>query len=114
NEQRETKEIITPIDKHRIIMKTYITGGEDKMIKRIWQSIEMTVEGKSTKSKSFNMADKAEDAEKKVVELIVVSINEKTESIVDTILNMKKKDCKFIEKEIEKITEDEDEDKKKV
>lgn len=113
NEQRETKEIITPIGKHKIVMKTYITGKEDKEIKKIWRNIEVTIERDKQTAKPFNLGDRTDEAEKKVVELVIISINGETENIVGNILGMHKKDCTFIEKEINKITEDEDEDEEK-
>ena len=113
NEQRETKEIITPIGKHKIVMKTYITGKEDKEIKKIWQNIEVTIEKDKQTSKPINMGDRLEEAERKVVELVIVSVNGEIENIVDNILAMQKKDCTFVEKEINRITKDEDEDEEK-
>ena len=113
NEQRETKEIITPVDKHKIVMKTYITGKEDKEIKKIWQNIEVTIEKDKQTSKPINVGDRLEEAERKVVELVIISVDGETENVVDLILAMRKKDCTLIEKEIDKVTKDEDEDEEK-
>ena len=113
NEQRETKEIITPIGKHKIVMKTYITGKEDKEIKKIWRNIEVTIEKDKQTSKPIHVGDRLEEAERKVVELVIISVDGETENVVDLILAMRKKDCTLIEKEIDKVTKDEDEDEEK-
>ena len=34
-ENRETREIITPIDKHKVVIKTWITGGEVRELRNV-------------------------------------------------------------------------------
>lgn len=109
----ETKEIITPIEKHKVILKSFITGEDDDKIKGVWRNVEATMEsdakGKSIqKTAPVNMADKMVTAEKIAVEIIIVSIDEKTENLYRELKKMNSKDCNFVKKEIDKITEDED------
>ena len=108
-----TKEIITPIGKNKVVLKSFIIGDEEDKIKNVWRNVEVTLEsdsnGKSVqKSKSFNMADRIATAEKVAVETIVVSIDEKTDNVYGELKKLNSKDCNFVKKEINKITEDED------
>ena len=123
--KRETLEIITPIENHKVVLNAYIIEKELKEIERIWQDYSITMEmeiekeggkddksvdkGKVTqKSKSYNLADKMESAENKALELLVVSVNGKTENILEALGNMRPKDFASVKKEIDKITKDED------
>ena len=105
----ETKEIITPIDGHRVVLKTYITGREDREISNIYlRDMEVKVEGSTPKTGRMDMIKMTEAAEKKAVEIIVVSVNEKTENVFDTILDMKSTDTDFVKKAIDGIKDGND------
>ena len=109
----ETKEIITPIGKNKVVLKSFITMNEEKAIKRIMKDIDVTVESKvggepTQKLKPFNMADKLEETENKAIEIIVISIDGETENILERLGKMNSKDGNFVKKEINKITEGED------
>lgn len=109
----ETKTIETPIGKNVIILKSFITMDEEKAIKRIMKDVDVTVENKIGEKakqvvKPFNMADKLEETENKAIETIVISVDGKTENILEELGKMNSKDGNFIKKEINKITEDED------
>ncbi|MCK4454522.1 hypothetical protein KAU51_04270 [Candidatus Parcubacteria bacterium] len=108
----ETKTIETPVEKHQVVLKSFITGEEEDKIKKIWRNVEVTMEnskgGVVQKTASFNMANRIEIAEKIAVEIIIVSIDEKTENVYGELKKMNSKDCNFVKKEIDKITEDED------
>ena len=117
--ERETIKIITPIKKHEVVLKSYVTEKELKKIKRVWQDYEITMEmeaeagkdkkGKVTqKSKTFNLADKMDAAEEIALKILVVSVDGKTENILKILNGMRPKDFAFVKKEIDKITEDED------
>lgn len=118
-ETRETIEIITPIKKHKVVLKSYVTEKELKKIKRVWQDYEITMEmeagagknekGKVTqKSKVFNLADKLDMAEEIALKMLVVSVDDKTENIVEILNRMRPKDFAYVKKEIDKITEEDD------
>ena len=118
-ETRETIEITTPIKKHKVVLKSYIVEMELKEIRRVWQDYNITMKmeagagkdekGKVTQeSKTFNLADKMDAAEKVALKILVVSVDGKTEDILKMLNGMRPKDFAFVKKEIDKITEDED------
>lgn len=109
----ETKEIITPIEKHKVVLKSFITVKEERLIKRIMKDVEVTVEnsmgGEPTqKIKPFNLADKTEETENKTFEIIVISVDGETENVLEKLENMDKRDGNFLKREVNKITEGDD------
>ena len=54
----------------------------------------------------MNAADTIEEAENKSIEVVVVSVNGKTEGIIDLILDMKGDDYDFVKKEVENVSKD--------
>lgn len=104
--ERETKEIITPVDKHKVVLKAYITGREKRDMKNIYfKGVEFEMDGVKTKSNKMDMQKMTENAENKTIEVIVVSVNGKPE-VVNAILDMKSKDFDFVIAEINEITND--------
>jgi len=103
---RETKKIITPIDKHVVTIKAWITGREKRaLIKPFTSAIQVSV-GKEEKAefKSREAGSVIEKAANLVIETIVVSVDGKTEGVLDLILDMKSKDTDFVVKELDKIS----------
>lgn len=97
---RETKEIITPIQKHKVILKTYITGREKREINNVFltgtkfsPNVKPELDG--------SLVQKSQD---KLIEIIVVSVNNKTENILNTVLDMHSQDFDFVLAEINNIT----------
>ena len=103
---RETKEIITPIDKHKVILKAFITGREKRDMKNIYfEGVEFEMEGAKTKSNKMDMQKITENAENKTIETVVISVDGKSE-VVDAVLDMNSKDTDFVLAEINKVTND--------
>ena len=90
-ETRETIELITPGKKYKIVMYSYITGYETRQIRKYGIGDEKDL-------------DKAEN---EMIKVLVVSINESKENILDTVLKMGGKDyVSVIEKASGIIKED--------
>lgn len=109
NEQRETKEIITPIGKHKLILKAWVTGREKRSIRKpLLNGMKFEIGKDGTKLgdiKSSDLVDGAEDAK---IQAIVVSVNDKNDKVLDAILDMQEKDYAFVVDEINRISKDED------
>ncbi len=100
---RETKTIKTPIDKHDVVLKAWITGREKRELRNVFLS-KMGLGGKGEMKE--NPADITDAAENKAIETIVISVNGKTEKIIDAILDMKGPDYEFVIKEINGISKE--------
>ena len=99
---RETKEIITPIGKNKIVVKSWLTGGESEQIQGVFLSGQDINASNQTdfKLKGSIIAE----ANHKAIETIVVSIDEKTDNILKTILDLRAEDYRFIVDEVNKLT----------
>lgn len=107
--KEETREIATPIDKHKVVLKSFITGRESRDIKKIYtEGIKIRMEGQNTKSDDIDMGDLTEKTENKTIETIVISVDGIKDNKVNTILDMKSKDTDFVIDEINKITKGDD------
>jgi len=103
--ERETKEIVTPVDKHKVVIKAWITGREKRALGRPFLSgMKFSVTEGEPKAEDINPGELMEKAENIAIETIVVSVNGQTEKIVDKILDMKEKDYEFVKSEINKVT----------
>ncbi len=100
--ERDTKTIVTPVDKVEIVLKAWITGGERRKISGI------LLEGSSIKSNELESMSMSADIVNKVqdatFEEVIVSISGKTDEIAKTVLEMKTRDFDFVVEEINKIT----------
>jgi hypothetical protein len=85
-------------------IKTYLTFGESREIQKVYLdgvNVSVNVEGE-TKVPELN-AGSTMVAQNKALELIVVSINGKTENIFQTIMDLPKQDGDELLVEIDKI-----------
>jgi len=101
-ENRETKKFKTPSG-DEIEIYTYLTGREQRnidyiMIKGI---IPNSDENKLTGEIRVDIAKEQED---KILEILIVSINQKKDKLLDMVLDMKAIDYTFIINEINKQT----------
>lgn len=107
---RETRTIITPVGKHKVVLKSWITGREKRaLLKPFTDNIEVSVgeQGKS-EFKTKEASSVIEKAANLVIETIIVSIDGKTEGILDLVLDMRNKDYGFVMSELDKISKEED------
>ena len=102
--ERETKEIITPVDKHKVVLNAWITGREKRELRNVFLS-KMKVGKAETET---NPAVLTDEAENKAITMIVVSVDGVKDKIIDKILDMKGKDYDFVIKEINKVSRETD------
>ena len=91
--QKETKELITPVKNHKVIMYTYFDGYDIREINKI---------GREEKDKNLAM-EKGEDV---MIELLIVSIDGNKENIIENLCRMKGKDYKFVMDEVNRIVKE--------
>jgi NAD-dependent SIR2 family protein deacetylase len=84
NKNRETKKVITPVDKHEVVLKSFLTGREKR---------EFT----NNPDEGFEMIG---------IRVVVISVNGKTDKISDAILDMHGKDYDFVLNEMAEIIND--------
>lgn len=105
---RETKKIITPIDKHEVVVNTWITGKERRDLQRPFiASMSVSVKGGQPEVEAKETASVIEIVENLTIETVVISVNGKTDDILNEVLNMKNEDFIFVLKEIQKVTSEE-------
>jgi hypothetical protein len=100
----ETIKTTTPVDKHEVVFKKWITGRDRRGIDSIYYGeIEVGLnqnnpEVKGLKGSTFN---KAQD---KTIETLVVSVDGKKENVVDAVLDMRAEDFDFVINKMNEIT----------
>lgn len=107
---RETKTIQTP-NGHEVVLKAWINGRETQEIENLVYK-NFDIQGiRDNPNFKLNTAFLTEQTNK-ALELVVVSIDGKTENILEEILKWKAKDYKFVVSEVNKVIEGLDEEKK--
>lgn len=97
---RETITINTPIDSHELVLKTYLTGRESRIIQNVFIGTQNIDPENPQARVSGELIDQAND---KAIELIVVSFDKVSEGVVEKVLDLKKPDYDFVMKEINAI-----------
>jgi len=106
---RETKTIKTPLDSNVVIIKTWLTAREKRTISAIFTSKAKF----NTEKNDFNVdASILNDLQDEQIKNIVISVDGKSENILDTCLDLKAKDYDYILSEIEKVVNPEIDKKK--
>lgn len=99
----ETKIIETPIDGVKVELKKWITGEEGIEIEKPITDIKMSVNSSGMSDASVNLGEAYRQSTNNAISVIVVSIDNDKENILDRIKKMKRPDYLFITKEIDKI-----------
>jgi len=109
---RETTSFETPIGKHKVTIKTFLNGRERRALTNVYLSgeLEMNTDGQTIKGVKAELIDKAQNL---AWETVIVSINESTENIVETILDMHSDDYEFVIKQVNAITTSKEFEQKK-
>lgn len=111
--ERETKVIETPKEKHKVELKTYITGREIRQVEQVfYEDIDVSLVGKTADIKSVNpnLMLKSQD---KMIEMLVVSVDGEKDNLLQRVLDMHSNDYHFLLNEINKVSEGSGIDKKK-
>lgn len=95
---RETKTITTPAGNQAIVLNLYITGREFEYVQApLFEA--MSVDQPSligeVKMNNINIA-KVNESTHRLLEKIVVSVDGRTDAILDTLLDMRQSDYQFI------------------
>jgi len=98
--EREILEIITPNSNQKLKLKKYLTGRESRNITASLLDNVSYDDNQQPKFSAETMT-KSQDA---TINEVVESIDDKTDNILDTILDMDARDFDFIIEEINKIT----------
>lgn len=117
--ERETKEIVTPLGQNKIVIKAWLTGRERRAIRSVLLegvSFSATSNEEENATPDYNFQGSALDKmQDKALETVVVSVDGKTENVLDILLDeLKEQDFEFVLAEIDKVTGGlSEEDKKK-
>ena len=112
--EREQKTITTPKEKHEVILKTYITGREQRMLRNALIK-DVTFQGGKGIETSGIKSSAIEQAENIAIDVLVVSVDGKEgNEKLDAILDMHVEDYNFVISEIDKIRSGKDVEEKKM
>lgn len=109
--QENTVTLVTPLDKHKVVVRTDITGYDRRKIQAVYEqgvSVDTSDMDKikddpaaALRIETGSLVGAAKD---KQIEIMVVSVDDKTEDVVNQILSMKAADNEFVEEQLEKIS----------
>jgi hypothetical protein len=95
--ERETKTIKTPLEGHEIVLYTYITGKEQREINSaVYDKAEVDIVDGQPVFRNFRTKDIVDAVQNKTVEIVVKSVDEKSEDTLETILSFKSQDYEFV------------------
>lgn len=94
---RETKNVATPAGKN-LVVKTYLTARERNAFRAVFiKNADYNVDQVSGAMQVTKIAGEAtEEAERKIIELVVVSYDDKTEGIADLLLDGSPSEYDFV------------------
>ena len=101
--KRETKVITTPIDKHKVELKAWLTGFEREEYEKARFNMVKLKEDGQPDINQIKLGDLLSEMTRKAIELVVVSVDDKKEGIIEALLQMKEKDYLFVKEEVFKI-----------
>ena len=102
NTNRETLELITPSGS-KVVLKAWITGREKRALRQpYFQNIKIGGAGVSDQI-GGEIVDQIEDL---TIQTLIISIDGKTDGILDTVLEMKEKDYQSVIDKINEITKE--------
>lgn len=105
--KRNTKKIITPIDKYEIVLVDNITGGEYEEIQRPITDIKLMVDVLGATKGEINAGEVVRKSTETAIKIVVVSIDGEKKDILEKIMAMHKNDYLFVLEEVDKIVKGE-------
>ena len=109
--EREQKEITTPVDGHKVVIKTYLTGREYREIENVFlRQAKVNTAGQQSGEFDGSIVKVAED---RLVEQAIISIDGKPDDILNRALDFKNADFAYLIKELNEMKYGEIEGKKK-
>ena len=116
--EREYTEIVLPVSKAIVKLKTWLTGRERREIRNVMAknlhysySGETTADGSEIKPSYEVTGEQLSEAQDTAIKTIVVEINgivDNKEAILDSVLDLHEKDYSFLVEEINKIRNTDD------
>jgi hypothetical protein len=109
--ERQYKEVVTPQGKHKVSLKSWLTGREKREIQSVYlQDMDFTAsqnakDGKGEVKDYKISGGKFYEAQNKTLEIVIASVNGSKEKILDQVLDMHSVDFDFIINEIIKLGE---------
>lgn len=101
--ERETKEFKTTFGT-TLKIKTYLTGGESRSIEGKYLSMaKMDIKAGEPTFKDVDL-NVSFEVEKELIKIAVVSVNDKTENVTDTILNLRSEEYEEVVAELNILT----------
>ena len=102
--ERPTITVVTPTG-ITVRLNEYITGREKRALTNVFLTGDLTFSADAGQVKGLkgSMVETAEDL---AIKTVVVSVDGKTDDIVNSVLNLRSEDYAFVVKEINKITAD--------
>ncbi len=94
-------EITTPKGGHKIVLKEYITGRDMRVLKEIFLRVGKLDTAAETVTDI--KIDVANEAENKMLELVVISVNGEKEGNIEKILDMPSEDMTYILEKVQEI-----------
>jgi len=94
-------EIETPKGKHKLVLREWITGRGMRELKDIYLKVgKIDASGQGMTDINPEVLNQAEN---KSVELVVISVDEKTDNILEAILDMPSEDTTFVLAKVNEI-----------
>lgn len=107
NIERPTKEIVTPVQNKKVVLKEWITGREQEYIQEPIMSAASFKAGLMAGNPTAEMTDFKNSAitesNHRTIETMVVSVDGVVEKVLDSVLEMHKDDTDFVVEEINKL-----------
>lgn len=102
--ERATTKIKTPSG-FEIELKTYITGGEKRIIKDVFlDAVQISTDGTAVKSEGMK-GILVNEMENKLIETIVVAVNGVKENVLKAVLDLPAVDFEEIVRAVNKVSE---------
>ena len=101
--ERDTKEIITPVGKNKIILKSWITGGEYEEIQKPITDVKLLIDTLGTAKGEINVGDASQKSTENAIRIVVVSVDDEKKNLVEKIKGMHRDDYLFVLKEVDNV-----------
>lgn len=91
-----------------MVLKAWITGKEAMKIDAPFTNLKMTLDTNGVGKGEVNAGEAISASQKAAIEVVVVSIDGKTENIYEQAISLRKSDFQFLLQEIDKVVKDKD------
>ena len=110
--ERETKELTTPVDSHKVVIKTYLTGREYREIENVFlRQAKVNAAGQQSADFDGSIVKVAED---KMIEQAIVTVDGTPDDILNRVLDFKNADFAYLVAQLNEMRYNEPEGKKKL